>query len=165
MKKGQMNMSFGMIFSIILIVVFLGFAIYAIITFLGTTQYTIAASFFKNLQKDVNDIWQSGMGSSLREYSVPSKATFVCFGDTKASNFNQAQNEFEELTSVFWGGKNVAFYPKSAGEGMDGTVLEKINLASIIEKENPYCVKVVNKKIKLVISMKSGDSLVNITRG
>jgi hypothetical protein len=165
MKKAQMELSFGMIFSIILIVVFLSFAIYAIISFLGTAQYTVGASFFKNLQKDINDIWQTGAGSQLRTYSVPSKTEFVCFGDSKASNFAQGREDFEELASVFWGGKNIAFYPKGSGEGMDGTVLEKIDLNLIIQNENPYCVKVINKKVSLVISMKSGESLVNITRG
>lgn len=160
-----MNMSFGMIFSIILIVIFISFAIYAIIVFLGTTQYTIGASFFKNLQSDINDIWQTGAGSQLRTYTVPSKTKFVCFGDARASNFAQNRVDLEELASVFWGGKNIAFYPKGAGEGMDGTVLEKIDLNLIIQEENPYCIEVKNKKVSLIISMKSGDSLVNITRG
>ena len=68
-KKGQMKISFGMIFSIILIVVFIAVAVYAIIKFLDVQHTIQIESFKKDLQDDINDTWRSsGSGTYLKKY-------------------------------------------------------------------------------------------------
>ena len=56
-KSGQMKISFGMIFSIILIIAFLGFAIYAIMTLLEIIDNAKIAKFVEDLQGDVDKMY------------------------------------------------------------------------------------------------------------
>jgi len=78
-KKGQMNISFGMIFSIILIIVFLGFAFLAIQKFLGFQNDVTEKKFYDALSQDVNQVWTSTKASKEVEYIIPRGITQVCF--------------------------------------------------------------------------------------
>ena len=80
-KKAQMQISFGMIFSIILIVVFLGFAFYAIKTFISTGNNAKAGIFLDKIEGDIEQILKSSVAVSSKpeEYLLPSFVDFVCF--------------------------------------------------------------------------------------
>jgi len=85
-KKGSMEISFGMIFSIILIVVFLGFAFYAIQKFLGMQNEVTTAKFYESLSNDVQKVWVSDDASKQVEYHVPSKINQICFDSGSEEN-------------------------------------------------------------------------------
>lgn len=85
-KSGQMQISFGMIFSIILIIAFIAFAVYAIYLFLDTKKIIDVGTFRTNLQNDVNVIWRSDHGSQTVTYSLPSEVKKVCFINTDEEN-------------------------------------------------------------------------------
>ena len=74
-----MKMSFGMIFSIILIIAFLAFAFYAIRSFLGMQQEVQINQFTENFQSDVDKLWKSTSGTKAVDYALPSKIEEVCF--------------------------------------------------------------------------------------
>ena len=76
-----MKLSFGMIFSIILIVIFIGFAFFAIQKFLGIQNSVQVGKFSNDFQLDVDKIWKGSQGSEEKEYFLPKKITFVCFTD------------------------------------------------------------------------------------
>ena len=78
-KSGQMKISFGMIFSIILIIAFIAFAIYAISIFLGVSDEVKIAKFVDDLQNDIDKRWQSEHSSQQISYNLPSKIEKVCF--------------------------------------------------------------------------------------
>ncbi len=79
-KKGQLNLSFGIIFSIILIVIFLAVAIYAIIKFIDMQHMVQIEKFKSDLQEDITRMWQgSGGDSQIVEYFLPDKINKVCF--------------------------------------------------------------------------------------
>ena len=89
-----MKISFGMIFSIILIIVFIAFAGYAIVKFINMQQ-TIQIETFKNdLQNDVNAMWESE-GSQTVEYYLPKKITAVCFDEGNRLYF-EGENILDE---------------------------------------------------------------------
>ncbi len=81
-KRGQLNLSFGMIFSIILIIIFISFAIYGISKFLSLQKTIQIGKFSNELQNDVDKLW-TGSGSESKEYSLPSDVVRVCFNEKK----------------------------------------------------------------------------------
>ena len=86
-KRGQMEMSFGMIFSIILIIAFISFAFFAIYKFIDFQNDAKAGRFYDDFQSDIDRIWRSSVSSEQKEYSVPGYADFVCFVDEQLWNF------------------------------------------------------------------------------
>src|SRR3989344_2711893 len=85
-KRGQLNLSFGMIFSIFTIILFISVAFYAIEKFLTLQSATQAAKFASDLQNDVNNVWKSSQSSDKIEYFLPSKVKLVCFADLSTSS-------------------------------------------------------------------------------
>jgi hypothetical protein len=140
-KTGQMNLSFGMIFSIILIVIFLAFGVYAIIKFLELQESIQVSTFLNDFQNDVNKMWKSSQGSQSVKYTLPKKISAVCF----------QQDEFENL--------------KFTSERIiRGKIIENIDITKITKDENPFCIQSVNGKISMTISKNFGEHLVTITR-
>ena len=81
-KSGQMQMPFGMIFSIFLIAVFIVVAVIAITMFLNIQGNVETGSFLRDLQKEVDNLWvSSGGGEYVFERELNSKISMVCFFD------------------------------------------------------------------------------------
>lgn len=164
-KRAQMNMSFGMIFSIILIVVFIAFAFYGIMKFLDYQKKIQVGQFVTYLQDDINKIYSSSQGSIPRSYVLPSKIEYVCIGDfSKPGKGNNSVfwRDFELFSSG--GENNLFFYPREAGQGYSGLKIDHIDSVKITEVDNPYCIKTVNSKVKMNIKIDLGDTLVTLTR-
>ena len=164
-KKAQLNLSFGMIFSIILIVVFLAFAFWAIKWFLGFSDCVQGGDFIDAIQNDVDRIWrgQQGIWSPSEGYILPSKIEAVCFVDF-FSEFRGGNEEFyDDVMQLSGGNENMIFYP-AGSSCVDSVKINNIDLEKITENENPYCVENKNGKLKLTISKNYGENLVTITR-
>jgi len=158
-SRGQMKLSFNMIFSLILIVVFLGFGIFAITKFLGMQKATQILNFKTNLQEDVDEIWRSSKGSQEISYTLPSSIKEVCFVDFSKT----IREEYGDLTRVNNGFENLAFFPVGSGDGNDATKINHINLEQITLERNPYCVQVKKGKVSMTLSKNYGDALVLIS--
>ncbi len=78
--KGAMEISFGMIFSIILIIIFIAFAIYGITKFLNLQKEIQTKTFIDNLNFDIDKLWKS-QGSQSVTYSLPGNAEKICFSE------------------------------------------------------------------------------------
>ncbi len=143
-KRGEMHISFGMLFSIILIIAFIAFAFYAIKTFLGVQGTAQLAKFRENLQEDVDELWRASRGSQKMPYSLPKKVEQVCF---QKGNY-----------------ENLIFLPIESAEGLSPKSIEHIDIDIITLRENPYCIDVVNGKFELVLKKDFGEELVTITR-
>ena len=163
MKKGQMKLSFGMIFSIILIIVFIGFAFYAIKTFLVLQDSTGVGTFIGDLQSDINKVWKSSQASQEETYSLPSGIQYVCFTDFFSSEGKGAKEDlYEELKDTFFGNENTVFYPIGSSD-FDSTEMDHIDIEKITEEENPFCIE-NNGEISIRLQKDFGDALVTITR-
>ena len=84
-KKAQMQISFGMIFSIILIIFFLAFAFFGIRAFLSVQGSGETAKFLNDFQSDAEKVWKSAQSSENEEYTLPDERSFVCFVDFSSS--------------------------------------------------------------------------------
>jgi hypothetical protein len=134
-KRGQLKISFGMIFSIILIIIFLSFAFYAIMKIIGFQQNAQIGMFVNDLQEDIDNLWNSESGSFDREYVISKKVESVCFEKNA---------------------KNIFFMPAGVGGSFDYYEIEHVQLF------NGFCVK--NEKGKIIINLEKnfGESLVSI---
>jgi len=163
-KRGQMKMSFGMIFSIILIVFFLAFAFYAIKTFLSTSDTGKVGKFKSELQEDIDKIWKGEKASQGFEGALPNGVQYVCFVDFAASARGEDQGKYNELKNAFYGSENIVFYPVGSAEGFDSAIMKNINLDKTLSDANPLCIKNVNGKTRILLSKDYGENLVTLSR-
>jgi len=140
-KNGQIKLSFGMIFSIILIIVFLAFAFYAIKTFLGIQDAAQTRKFINDLKSDIDRVWKSTESSEEKEYVLPSKIDYICFRD------DEYENLFFQSDKFFEGGQ-----------------IRNIDIIKIISIEDPFCIENVRGKVKLTLVKEIDEALVTITR-
>ncbi len=140
-KNGQIKLSFGMIFSIILIIIFLAFAVYAIKTLLRIQDTTQTGKFISDLKSDIDRVWKSTESSEEKEYVLPSKIDAICFRD------DEYENLFFQSDKFFEGGQ-----------------IEHINISKIISMEEPYCIENIEGKVTLTLVKEIDEALVTITR-
>lgn len=86
-KRGQetFGMSFSVIFSIILIIVIVGVAFYAISHFVGIKNCADAGLFYSDLQNEIDKAWNADQFKNVFKAALPSEIESVCFG-----NFNKS---------------------------------------------------------------------------
>lgn len=144
-KKAQNQISFGMIFSIILIIVFITFAIYAIGIFLNTQRIAQVQSFKNDLQVDIEDMWMSAGGDKEVEYFIPKNIDQVCFIDYEFYNI----------------------YFKPEGK-YDGKMLENVDITNTIRESTSrpreLCIDAENGKISFLIKKGYNEKLVTIAK-
>jgi len=134
-----MKLSFGMIFSIILIIIFIAFAFYAILKFLGLQDSVKLAQFGDDLQSDIDKMWKGSQGSQEVEYSLPTKIRSVCFKDEEYENMVFRSDKFVE-----------------------GRKIEHIDIENTLAGEDSFCIENINGKVKMVIEKEYGEALVTI---
>jgi hypothetical protein len=143
-KGGQTQISFGMIFSIILIVIFIAFAVYGITKFLGVQRYAQVEKFKSDLQTDIDKMWRSTQGSQVVEYILPNKIKQVCFAD----------GEFE----------NMYFVPLDSD--YKGVILENIDIGNTVKSKTTkkLCIDNSNGKVSMTIKKAYLENLVTIAK-
>jgi len=112
-KRAQMQLSFGMIFSIILIIFFVAIAFYAIKVLLNTQNTMNISKFKSDLQNDVDKIWKSSKTSQEIQYLLPSKIKKVCFADF-SNPATKNEKIYNESKRYFSPEKNLFVYPFSS---------------------------------------------------
>ena len=150
-----MKISFGMIFSIILIVIFLAFTFFAIQKFLKIQDSVKIGKFMQDIQSDVDKMWNS-QGSQAEEYILPSKVKYVCFADFNKPKSGENQNFYDKLKQVFYEYENMFFYPVGSGKGTDAKQVKHLDIGNITENENPYCIENIKGKITMIIKKDYG---------
>ncbi len=141
-KKAQVELSFGMIFSIILIIAFLAFAFYAIKKFIDFKDKAQIETFIDDLNSAIYKTWNSDQVSSKsEEYVLPKKIESVCFTDKENKNF------YLKLKNSF-----------------DRREIAHINIEKITQDEDPYCIENKNGKVKMILKKDSKESSVTIIR-
>ena len=139
-KKGQLEISFGMIFSTILVVIFLAAGFYAIQKFLDLQSDIQLKKLTEDLQKDVDSMWKSTQGSKSVEYVTPRKLTSVCFVNDPEKNTELIFKRGRELKNI-----------------------NHIDLENtLVGRERSICAEPVDGKLTLVLEKKYGEPLVTI---
>ncbi len=138
-KRGALELSFGMIFSIILIIFFIAAAIYAITKFLDFQNTIKIEKFGSDLQADVDNLWKSTQGSYAREYNLPSKIQAVCFTD----------DEFENMQFV---STNI----------IRGKMIAHLDITATLGGRDSLCFDNIQGKVSMTLKKDYGENLVTI---
>jgi len=149
--KGQSQISFGMIFSIILIIFFVAFAIYGIGKFLEVQRTAQVAKFKSDLQIDINKMWESTQGSQPVTYYIPKGIDQVCFKSRQ--NPRTLKNE------------NMYFTPDDASQ-FEGYLLENLNIGNTIKGQTggKLCIDVKSGKVSMTLRKDYNENQVTITK-
>jgi len=161
-KRGQLDISFGMIFSIILIIVFIVVAIYGAIVFLNMKKCTETGLFKNDLQAAIDSAWNGEYADSEITRSLPSNIDFVCFIDLSKKESGTYKNYYENAT-MLGNNFNMFFWPlKSSCKSALKFEIEHINTGNITKNDNPYCIQNVKGKTTVKIEKSFSDMLVNL---
>jgi len=162
-KKGQLQISFSMIFSIILIVAFISVAIYGIMVFLDIKKCADTGIYKTDLQEEVDRAWNGEESSMIFSRNLPSKIDSVCFIDMQAGERGGNDEEYAKMQKMGLVKTNIFFWPiKNACEGEGTFELNHINISKITSQENPYCVEKQDGKIEINIEKGFYDPLVTL---
>lgn len=157
-------MSFSMIFSIILIAFFVFAAFFGIRAFLKWQDQANYALFFRDLQADIDNIWNcDNLGKCEINFSsnIKTDADYLCFADLIKAPSNSSileMNIREDIKkSTYKTAENLYFYSSKEKEVIRAAIFKHIDF----ETENPYCFKIINKKVSFKI-IKSSNGLVKL---
>jgi hypothetical protein len=157
-KKVQLQLSFGMIFSIFLIIAIIGIAIYVIIYFLNLGKCSEIGLMYQDLEKRVDKAWISEISREVFTGSVPSGVEGVCFGNLTQSflGFEKEHNDIER--GFRHSEDNLFLYPSGKACGKEGAS-HKLEHA---ETARFFCVNVVNGKFSVRIEKNNFDSFAKL---
>lgn len=140
-NRGQLKISFGMIFSIILVIVFLAFGFFAIQKFIGIQDDLKMRKFTEDFQGDINNLLKSEQGSKTVEYSVLKEVESVCFVRNRGDRF-ETQITKDGIMSEL---------------NIDG-----IDYQNTIRDRKSICAKPSDGKIKFLLEKEYGEPLVTV---
>lgn len=163
-SRGQMRLSFGMIFSIILMVAFIVVAFYAIQKFLEIQNSVQVAKFARDLQEDVDRMWKGSEGSQVHEYFLPGKIDYVCFANFNSQSRGMYDDFYDEIDNFYYENENLFFYPPKSIGGRNSEWIKNIDAEKITSSENPFCIENIKGKIELTTKKEFGEALVTITK-
>jgi len=162
-KSGQLQMSFGMIFSIIIIAVTIAVSFYVISHFLRLNKCTELGFFYRDFENEVDKAWSSSLYQEVFEHKVPSNVDFVCFGNltqTAEQGFIDEQELIKEDTLRVQYSHNLFVAPVLTA--CDGELSsQSVKHAAV---GNFFCVKPTDGKIKVKITKESSDTYAQIMR-
>ena len=84
-KRGEIYISFGMIFSVILIIAIIGVSFYAINYFLNLGKCAEISLFYQGFQNEIDEAWSSEIVKTTFVGKLPVEIESVCFRESVAS--------------------------------------------------------------------------------
>ncbi len=162
-KRAQstMEMPFGIIFAIILIVVFIVVAFVAMNHFLSIGSCSSVGLFYDELQKKVDDAWEGQEMNFDFKVNVPSGITKICFANLSKANTG-LQGDYEQIKNYEVYEANTFLIPPEKTCNIPYKLIKHIDLANITKTKNPYCIDLTQKET-LKITKGFYDKFVMIT--
>ena len=153
-KRGAIELSFGMIFSIIIMIAIIGVAVYAITAFLNIGKTSQIALFHQRFQETVDEIWSSSITNKIVSFSVPGSVEFVCFGNLAGNSYNpEYEDEFKELKRYSSGfeqqSTNRFLYPPGKVGQLTYKKVDKVDLTGLTNGFDCFEVRDGNVRIRL----------------
>lgn len=157
--KGQIQMSFGMIFSIIIIIATVAVAFYFIQKFLDSSDCVVLGDFKSKLQNDIDAAWRSPIAQKKFTGTLTRGIESVCFGSISDRMPGENEKEFQEFSYLVDSDKNLFLYPSNEACNGRSAVLKLKN----VDSKGFFCKKVINGKIELnIIKESATESLVKV---
>lgn len=169
-KKAQMHFPFQLIFSLVLIAVFLFVAFFVIRQFLDLQKCSQVGLFVQEFQKEVNDVWQVQEASTEIELDLDPSLSYVCFANLtdKANLAGLGRPERDDYAEIYddlkvyfkYNQANMFLYPWQSACEMPAHMIDHISLDGM---PNPYCLKNTDGKVKIKLVKGFDDLLVKIS--
>jgi hypothetical protein len=162
-SQGVFGLSFGMIWSIILIVFFVIAAFIGVRAFLNYQKNAIIGIYLGDLQTHINEAWNSQSASFWFNSTLPSGVQYICFINTTDSARNASNIEKELFQDILLGAvdytKNFYIYAPNKDYATKWANIKHVDLT----KKNPICIKVLSGgKIAVWIERKFEEPLVSV---
>ena len=162
-KRGQFEISFGMIFSIIIIIATVAVAFYVIKEFLGVNECAGIGSFYADFQSKVTQAWSSTISQGVYTGTIPTGVDYVCFvnpdkpyvGVKYASQYNALQDAIQTFGADEK--KNVFLYPGAGCKGLEYYAMQHVNISDF------FCANVVDGKVSVNFQKDVSDALVKLS--
>ena len=166
-NRGTIELSFGMIFSIIIIIAIVGVATYAIVSFLELGKATELSLFHQKFQETIDGVWGSSITDKVVSFTLPAGIKFVCFGNLSSNSWNPnyeiEYNDFKRYGSNFEKQNTNRFiYPTAKAGEFSYKKVSKIDLSEL--GTNFECFEVRDRKIQVRLKKDTFDALVKIKR-
>jgi len=145
-KRGQMKLSFGMIFSIILIIIFIAFAFFGIKEFLKFQEEIKYKQFLEDLNSQTEKIYGLSKVSDPWTYSLPNKVTKICF----------IKNSIDSS-------RNLAIYTSGTNQYLEEKV-QYIDLDKTLGNSDELCFPKKDGKVTLLLTKNYGENLITVKR-
>ncbi|MCX8159014.1 MAG: hypothetical protein N3D20_01845 [Candidatus Pacearchaeota archaeon] len=160
-KRGQVQLSFGMIFSIIVIIATVAVAFYAISYFLNLSRCTQTGNFYSLLQNEIDKAWAGEITQKIFSGKLPSGIKMVCLGNMSQSYDARLYGKIhQELKMISIAKNNIYLYPIwNACEGEFAS--KRLEHAKI---EEFFCINVKNNEVKIKLTKGSGEALVTLSK-
>ncbi len=171
-KRGDLQISFGFIFSVILIIIFVAFAFYVIDKFLETSDCGKEGVFKDDLQKAVDRAWNSQETKEKFVGELPRSIEEVCFVDFNKDALPPTQEKkLDEIKFYADTNDNLAFLSEDDGEYtldkscMKSIKIEHLDIDTTTNSENPFCIKKYDdKRFHMIIKKDFEDTLVKVEK-
>ena len=113
-KRGQLQISFGVIFSIIVIIFTLAVAGYIIIKFYDLGVSVSCKTYYQDLQEKIDKAWASqGEVRDVFSKGEPSGVKSICFGNMSQLSNAEDSDEFEDFKFYAKVDSDMFFSPRS----------------------------------------------------
>ena len=171
-KRGQeiLGLSFGAIFSIIIIIAIIGVAFFAIAHFLSLNNCTQVGLAFREFQDEIDNAWTSGIYRDNFEIILPSSGIlnsgieYVCIGELSSSLEPATSPLVKQGIEDYITSQQNNFFLYPPDRACDGE-LDSFNLAHAKTKDgNFFCVKVEKGKAIVKLEKTVTDDSVKVSR-
>ena len=143
-----MDIPFGLIFSLFLIMVFIVIAFIAIKNFLSVGDCAGVGQFYEKFQDKVDEAWTSQSSEFSFKMDLPSGINTICFIDFSRQLQDSGGNLSWELGRYSEEDVNVVLFPVTDACNMESKKINHINISKITESKNPYCVD-ISRELKI----------------
>lgn len=162
-QDGVFGLSFGMIFSIILIVFFFIGAFMGIRAFLSYQKCALLNIFVGEVQQKVDEAWNSQSASFRFNSSLPSGVEYICFINLSApaNNTNPTEKAIYDdiLAGYYEADKNLHIYAPKKDYCLKWKTIKHLDLA----KKNPVCAKVTRNIVSIKVERTFDSPLVKVS--
>ena len=159
-RRGQIQISFGMIFSIIIVIATVAIGFYVINYFLNLSSCTKTGLFWDSLKDETDKAWNSDITQKIFKGNVPSGVEYVCFGNFSLTPENNVTTRkiFSELKDYGENDKNSFMYPPKKACELAFHDLKHARFNSF------FCVQAKSGAISVKLSKTSTDALVTLSK-
>ncbi len=162
--QGAIEMSFGTIFSILLIIFFVAIAFIVIRYFLNIQDCAKVGMFLDELQTEIDKTWNSQSNTISFKGSLPTGIEYICFADLSKPLKGEYEGDISMNIGVYKGQKaNLFFYPREKSCKIAYKNIAHLDTQDIIKDKNPNCIKTDNSEINFKIKKGFNEKLVTIS--